>query len=213
MPAYVIRIFKSWGGRDSGLKWVNNYEVFSAAASPADLRTMANAISDAERPFHLTNVDFLGYTVSTWQAEGPGYNPESFVSVPLSGNGSRVMTTGAALDINVAWHVSFKTALGRAGRRFYRGVLMEADVETTGNLSWRLVPGVGLASGGALISAFQTALGPYFSGGANVNKLAIVTNSPTNDPAPAFVREVIGIDTAGVSINKRNHKYFDRAAG
>ena len=210
MPFFTIRIFKSWGARDPERRWTNNYEITSPVASPGALLSEVNTLVAAEKKIHLPQTEFLSATVSTYMAEGPAYDPSSFLTVELQGQGERDIGgifPDLALDSNVCLLMKFPAALGRSGKRFYRGVLSEGDVKMGGNgvFTFSGAPNK-VAPGGADILAFKTQLVDMLAGGASPSKLVLIS------PAiPAGLsRPVVDVLSGSVVINRRNHRYFDR---
>lgn len=206
MPMYTVRVFKAWGSRDSAMRWVNNYEVQSAATTPDGLAATAAAIADAERQLHHQNVQYLQATVSTWTPDSKPYNPLAFTTIPLSSVGAVVNASPQnVLDLNVAFFVKYRTATGRGGKRFYRGCLFEADVETSGNLRWILSTASLFNAGQSIFSAFRTAMLPFLAGGANTDKIVLAGASSTS-----VQRVVTDVVPGGVVVNRHDHRYFDR---
>jgi hypothetical protein len=207
MPIYQVKIFKSWGGRDPDRRWCNNYELDDAGATPADVVPAVNTIVAAEKLIHTVAIGFLSATISTWQPDSVPYDPTSFTTIELSGAGVRAAATGVQLDSNVCFVVRYSAALGRNGRRFYRGVLNEEDVQTGGDGKWSLIPTSTLYQGQANFNAFAAGLATLLGNGTLMPGLKLVGGGE----AP-LVRDVINVISAGVTVNRRNHRYFDRAA-
>jgi hypothetical protein len=214
VPPYIIRVFKSWQVRDVERRWVNTYEVEHTGASPADLIETANDIADAERLIHRDAVQFLSATISTWEPDSKPYNPLAFTTVELTGTGAVLVSTGQPVDSNVCFVVKREATLGRSGRLFYRGCLLESDIETGGDLRVKLTPGTGLAQGGANFGAFVTAMQPMMATTGAPARLILIQNPSTpGEVAEAGpYRYVTSLKSAGVTINRRNHRYFDRAS-
>lgn len=209
MALFVVRIFKSWGGRVADRRWVNNYEIDSGATLLGGLDAVVNDLVAAERIIHVPTVNFLSATISTWAPDSVPYNPDAFRTLELAGVGSRAAPAGDLLDSNVCYMVQFQCSTGRSGRRFYRGVLGEADVQIGGDGRFTLVPASALDNGGATFVAFQGALAPRLSAGAAAEKVVLVHSG---GPSPSVVRGVSALKVSGVIANKRNHRYFDRAS-
>lgn len=208
MPLYTIRIFKSLGTRDPERRWVNNYEVLSDASDVTGIRTIAAAIVTAEKALHLTSVQFLSQTLSSYVIEGPAYDPTSFVTDELSGTGTQADGGADILDSNVCLQMQFNAVLGRQGRRFYRGVLTEADVTVGSSGKFGLVGGNRYATGGSAYTSFRNALLPYFAAAAPATRLVMA--GLFKDATIINVRDVTNVTTGGVVVNRRNHRYFDR---
>jgi hypothetical protein len=206
MPLYTIKIFKSWGVRDPERRWSNTYEIESAATSPDGLGATVTALVAAEKVLHHIAVHFLSATVSTWQAEPGGYNPLTFTTLDQTGTGARTGTQLEVLDSNVCYTVRFMAALGRNGRRFYRGCMLESDVESGGDLRFSIVSTSALVSTGTLFTNFKAAMAPLLAGGASAEKLALVGGNMVG-----VSRSIVNLLPGNVSLNKRNHRYFDKA--
>lgn len=211
MPHIVIRIFKAWNVPDADNQWVNNYEIMDFPSQPAidNVGPLVNALVAAEQAIHLTEVYFTKAVVSTWQPDSKPYDPDTFVTMPLTVNGSR-SHTAAAMERNIAYFVRKTPWSGRNGKFFYRGCLHQGDVQTTGSLKSRLNPASSLAAGGLDWQDYEAALEPYAGGsGLGDPRLALI-----NQVAPGVVlaRPIASLAPAGVVVNRSNHKYFDRAA-
>lgn len=211
MPPITMRVFKSWGAPIEENQWVNNYEFMNyggdISITAPELTELMDVIVAAERAIHLTEVYFTRVTFSTWQADSKPYDPTTFVSFPLSVQGTRTHTS-QAVDRNNVYFVKKVTSSGRYGKFFYRGCLTEADVESGADLRWRLTAGTGLAPGGADFSAYDLAL------------QSVIAPSTPSDPSLALIsqvgliirqRPVLSVSPAGVRVNRSNHRYFDRA--
>lgn len=203
---YTVRIFKSWGARDASRRWVNNYEIEAGTAALTSLGAVANDIAAAEKLIHQTTVQFLSYSVSTWEPDSHPYNPLSFVTGELSGTGA-LAAASQLLDSNVCFLVKYQAATGRSGRRFYRGCLAEQDVEPAGDGSFTVSPGSNFQDAGGAMTSFKNALAPYLAGGTNATKIILAGNS-----ASSIQRIVTAVKSGGVVVNRRNHRYFDRRA-
>lgn len=208
MGDFTIRIIKGWRGRQIERSWSNTYEVMAGTEGPVELETMAQAIVTAEQQLHLTDVQFLEYTISTWEPDSQPYNPETFVTVGLAVAGLRGGGGGItpnALDYNVCMMVHRNAVTGRTGRVYYRGVLSEDDVQMGGD--GRFTFTVPSGATGAPFTAYQAALAPYTGAGLDPLKLALISVSG----ATTYRRPIISWTPGGVVVNKKNHKWFDRA--
>lgn len=208
MSDFIIRIFKAWRGRDISRAWSNTYEIISGADNPTELVAVGDALVAAERIIHLTDVNFLQYTISTWAPDSHPYNPETFVTYTLAVDGQRGNDSGVndnALDYNVCYMIHRNATTGRSGRLFFRGCLMETDVMIQGDGRFA-IEGTGAGEVDTKTQAFKTALAPYITGGTG-NQLALISKSGST----IYRRNVVDIVAGGVVINKKNHRYFDRA--
>jgi hypothetical protein len=212
MPAFTIRIFKSWGARDADRRWVNTYELFSTVhGSPDAMLPTLVAIVDAERHLHLTDVQFLSGTVSTWVPDSQPYDPDAFVTQELVGHGSRgngVPPNPTALDSNVCLQVKRQCTTGRSGKLFYRGCLLEGDVEMGGDGRFTLTAGSTIIAGGADWVAYTTAMAPFLNAAEGADALSLISAVAGGQR----VRPVDALIPRGVTVNRRNHRYFDRGA-
>jgi hypothetical protein len=210
MPNYRIDTFKAWGSRDIERAWSNSYEFVSSQTSPSALIGLGNQLIVAEKKMHLPNVEFLQFRIATHAIEpSPFYDPSAFTTIPVEGIGSRAVTGTDPLDYNVCFVVQRVPASGRAGRLFMRGCLVELDVNSNADGMFRLQTTSTLATGGTVFEGFKTDLAGFIS----------VSGAPVADPGLAMVgtygsttiaRYVTALRNGGVSINKRNHRYFDR---
>lgn len=208
MADFTIRIFKAWRGRDISRAWSNTYEIISGATNPTELVAVGDALVSAERGLHLTDVQFLQYTISTWAPDSHPYNPEAFVTYTLTDAGERGNETGIndnALDYNVCLMVHRNAVTGRSGRLFFRGVLLESDVMIQGDGRFAIE---GETSGQLMdaVDAYKTGVAPYITGGTG-NQLALISTSGST----VYRRNIVDVVMGGVVINKKNHRYFDRA--
>lgn len=210
MALFILRTFKSWGARDANRRWVNTYEFSTTThTSPAAMLPTLVAVVNAEREIHLTDVQFLEGTVSTWVPDSHPYDPDVFVTQELSGHGNRGNSTppnSTALDSNVCLQVKRQCTSGRSGKLFYRGCLLETDVEMGGDGSFTLTAGTGIAPGGTQWVAYTTAMAPFLTAAEGGDALSLISKVGTT----THIRPVDALVPRGVTINRRNHRYFDR---
>ncbi len=136
MAVYQVDIEKSFSpSAGTTVYWTNVYHV--DAASVAAAQTQAANIQAAERPIHLTAVNFTKYRVRLATTPGAA---GSVTTTALLGTRAG---TGTMPLFNV-FRVDFSTATGRPSRKYLRGPLLTGD-----NLS------------GVLGAAAQTVLGTY----------------------------------------------------
>ena len=210
MANLTVKIFKAWNAADERNAWVNNYEILSDDMAPADnqARLLVEELVQAEQELHLTNVYFVKAIVSTWVPEGRAeYDPSTFVSLPLDARGL-CSTTGDALDSNVCFYVRKEVSSGKYGKLFYRGVLVEADVQPGGDLAFTIAPTSTLRQGGTTWTAYYNQISPFLTGGAGNASLGMIGKVKSG---ATFQRPVQDLVPSGVVINRRNHRYFDRA--
>lgn len=215
MPNFIARVYKSWGVQDYERRWVNTYELASdSALAPAMATSILNALAAAESNLYFNNVRFLTATLSTWTPDSDPYNPNSFFTLELSGGGARAGGVDI-LDSNVCLVIKKQADLGRSGRLFYRGALAEGDVEVGGDGRFRIAATSPVAAGGAVMTSYMSAMAPFLSGnvgGADNLTLRLIGQSTTSQGVVVtHDRAVTALKVGGVTINRRNHRYFDRA--
>lgn len=214
MGNFIIRTFKAWNSNEIERAWSNTYEVVTDDESVTALGAMAQVIVDAERILHLPAVNFLQYTVSTWTPDSQPYDPATFFTAGVGTFGSRAPANWAdtALDYNVCFMVHRNAATGRTGRLYYRGVLTEADVKQggSGRFAFETVGDVTQRASGTPFNSYATLLAPFVGSGNSTNKLALISKRNTVQLL-MYVRPVASLTLGGVVINKKNHRYFDRA--
>lgn len=105
--------------------WTNVYYFDSAAVT--NTATFAQAVVDAERAVHLSQV-----TITKWRADDNTLGTDEYVTTPVNLPGLRA---GAPLDtilpLFVTGRVDFAASSGRPSRKYLRGVLQESDVSMT----------------------------------------------------------------------------------
>jgi hypothetical protein len=215
VPSSMFRltIEKSWAARSPDRKWSNVYELTTPTpVAPADLAVSGGPIEHivlAEMALHLDQVAFLQYTLSTWEADSSPYNPDSFVTKELTGNGGRALGTAQPLDERLCLLVTRRVATGKQGRLFYRGVLIETDVIATATLRFKIddaspVSDVGPGSvWNSYMAMMAMPLNP-----ASTARLALI--GIPKGGGSSIERALTGLSVAGVSVDSVNHRYFDR---
>lgn len=209
MADYIIRVFKGWNTTLIERSWSNSYEILGGPASVDLLVPIAEALVIAEKKLHLAQVNFMQYTVSTWVPDSHPYDPATFLTVPFHEIGERGGSAGelTGLDYNVCLVVKRGATTGRSGRLFYRGCLLETDVRMGGDGRFIIDP----ADTGALQAAFtayQAPLATYLGSGETA-KLGLI-GKVKGAPGITTRRPVSALTLGGVTVNKRNHRYFDR---
>lgn len=206
MAAFDVRIYKSFGARNRKAAWVNNYVInHTGDVTSAGWTDVINGIAAAERLLHADQVQYLHATVST-TANEPVYDPKSLRIFELEGAGGRNTTNDPPLDLNITLKAKKRVAYGRSGTMFYRGALLKSDVDINDR-------------GESQISPVTSALNnPVFWANVNIQLNGIpegftwvMMHPSLNDPNPGNieVRNVLGLQMGGVSLNPRDHKYFD----
>lgn len=116
MPLFKLDVEKLF----STEYWTNRY--FLHAADLADAASMAPTIVNGERNFHLTSVTF-----TKWRVSDPFDEGTSFITTPINLAGLRT-GSGDVLALFNTVRVDFPAGFGRPSRKYYRGVLTEADI-------------------------------------------------------------------------------------
>lgn len=230
MPqTYNVKIFKSWGGRNADASWVNNYQyVTDVPLTDSKWIDLINSVSAAEQQLHLTEVNYIHATVSTYNQE-PEYNYANLRTFTLAGTGAKSAVslaggtwpegTSPAADLNYALQMNKNVTLGRTGKMFYRGCLVWPNIIIDGKgkptLSTlganRFGPGdiMNLNQGFMAQAAdFQWVMMP--------DPDKAIVGEPTGENPDGTsddtidVRLVNGLSLGGVVMLKRDHKFFDK---
>lgn len=200
--AFTIRIVK-YHQNNPDRRWANNYEaVGMAAGTEADLLAFGLVLVAFERQLHWSQVLFAQLSISTWQPDSKPYNPEAFISTPLTGAGARDGSGGGLEPLNVCLNVQRVCAFGRFGHIFYRGALGEGEVDAPAGkaiLSNR-------ASNQTQLDTAITASGLSAYLGASAAALQVNLIGKTVGSA----RAVLGLSIGGVSVVPYNHTWFNR---
>ena len=196
---FLMRTFKSFGGRSDTGQFSNTYHIRSdAAIDAAGWADVVNTVIAVERPLALTSTSFMRALITPF-AENPLNQPEHVMrTIELQGTGAREIPAGFhGLDLNVALILKRQLATGRSGRMFLRGGLHEQDVELGSNGRFRLSPTSSLAQP------------------AQVGVVAGMMNLPAAfkhvipNPAGLIVqtsRDVTAFTMGGVTLNRRDHR-------
>ncbi len=199
MPIFLLRVFKSYGGRSDAGQFSNTYHLRSDrpiedAAWAATVATIVNQ----EKTLSLQNVSFMRALLTPF-AENPLNRPEQVMrTFELQGTGGGALPAGVhGLDLNVCLIIKRQLATGRSGRLFYRGALAENDVEMGANGRFMMSPDSHLRS-----NAATDALAQLLNLGADVHHAI-------PNPAGLIVqtsRDVTAFAMGGVTINRRDHR-------
>jgi hypothetical protein len=200
---FVLRTIKSLTTNPDN-KWANSYEaVATETGDNADLISLGLSIVAFERAIHQDVVQFLELLVSTWEADSVPYDPTSFLTLPLTGNGS-VGVVSDLMALNTTLSVARVVTNGRSGHLFYRGVLQEGDVEAPAGKSV-LVDRDGFQD--TLTSAVDAASLDEWMGPSASNNLRLAMISASG----LQVRAVQSLRVQGVSSVPTDHAWFNRS--
>jgi hypothetical protein len=199
---FVLRIMKALTTNPDNV-WANSYEfVATTPGSEAEILTLLNAWVEFERSLHTNAVNMVQATVSTWEADSVPYNPEAFISVPLTGLGTHTIVN-QLVALSQCFSVTRVCATGRFGHLFYRGVLQEGDIEAPAGKSI-------FTSGSAMSLLLNTAIedasvGDYMGSPATAAfQLSMISKDGSQ------VRNVVGLVAQGVSQVPSDHAWFNR---
>lgn len=192
------------------VRWRNTYEAFidsGAEVHPTILTDLADSLLAFERSIHLTGVQFVQTTISTFVEDSKPYDPESFVTIPHPSGTIGGRTVGATdpLDLTAAFYVRRRVPTGRQGKLFYRGVLTESDVNAPAG-TMRLTD---VAAMQALInSASDTSnLDFYFYPGAAGRMMLSMSSNPTG--SAIIHRQIQSFLAAGATRVSNDHRWYD----
>jgi len=208
---WTLKIYKAYGGRTADRLWSNTYDISTEeeVTSPAWL-PLIDVIATREVLLHSTNCHMMRAVLSTLSQENP-QQPETLRVVELQGVGQRGIPGGEIqLPLDIALKVKKTVAYGRSGTLFYRGVLHSGDVEVgAGGIATLKAPMDGNLQNNitGFIAQIDTQLAAL---GANIVMRPVITGQVT--PILDDSRIVQALAPSGVSLNKRNHRYFDKAA-
>lgn len=136
---FIVRIYKRYGS----LFWANNYEVQAARDIPfaqTGIIDLVDRLASLERQLHIPEVVFDRAVVSTYVRDSTPYNPETFTTLPLTGQGQNDLGQGEPVSLEHCLFVRRVTEAGRPGKLLYRGCLTEGGV-TTIDLRAHITPG------------------------------------------------------------------------
>jgi hypothetical protein len=207
---FIIRTRKHWGTNMAAI-WHNTYECHAIGAGTlSDLQTLAGAILEFEVAMHYNLVKIDAVTVSTWEPDSHPYNPASFWSQQLTNITGGRTPAGDVLHREACVWLSRNPVLGRLGKLFLRGCLVEGEVAA---LSGTLT----LSNPSTLQTILAAAMNDsdlvnYFVGGSSTKlRLAMINQVQTdNEALITFVRDIGPFSISGAIDVKFNHKYFDR---
>jgi hypothetical protein len=199
---FIIRISKYIGGVPDR-KWTNSYELAAVASGgETDLLDAATKLVEFEANITYQVVTFDRVLVSTWIPDSVPYNPSAFIASTLTQEGILSMSGSQLEPINMCLDVRRNCTHGRFGHLFYRGALVETMVESpSGRAS--------LASRSTVQGVIDTAISTSHADdliGSTATPLKLVMINKTGSE----MRDVIGLQAAGVSIVPFDHTWFNR---
>jgi hypothetical protein len=213
MSLHLLKIYKSWGGRDDRSQWSNNYAINIADPPPASgFQDIALAFARMEAIFALTPVNFMRAVISTYVRE-PVYTPETLRVIELSGAGGRNIPAGAtALDLNLSCKFKKNLAYGRSGFMYYRGCLDTSMVSMGAGGRQTMVEGTQVVFNNLAATNAMNEINPALTAAAA--EWVVPPSNYIGVPGQVVMenmRIVNGFKFGGITLLKRDHKYFDRA--
>jgi hypothetical protein len=196
---YLLRVFKSYGGRSDAGQFSNTYHLRSdRPIEDAAWQPTVNTIVNQEKTLSLQNVSFMRALLTPF-AENLLNKPEHVMrTFELQGTGGGALPAGVhGHDLNVCLIIKRQLATGRSGRLFLRGAVAENDTELGANGRYMLSPDSHLRSNAANDALFQ-----LLALGADVHHCI-------PNPAGLIVqtsRDVTAFAMGGVTINRRDHR-------
>jgi len=199
---FVFRVVKYLSTNPDN-KWANSYEFrANATGTESDLLTAGEKLVDFEVAFHRTNVIFDRILISTWEADSVPYDPSTFISSTLTAIGTAAIS-GDMMALNTCMSVARIAASGRFGHLFYRGVLLEEDVEAPAGRSVLVDRAAQQANIDAALSS--SGLGDYIDPfGDTAVQMAMINKDGTQ------VRKITQLRVQGVSSVPLDHAWFNR---
>jgi hypothetical protein len=184
--------------------WVNSYEFRANAAGFAGaFAALGEALVTFESTIHTSSVRFDRYTVSTWAPDSVPYDPEAFLSVPLSRIGL-IETPETELEpLGMAYRVNRVPVTGRFGNLFYRGCLTEDQVTSPAGIPIIADP---VIQNSNLQEAITDSLLDQYLGPAAEGDFTMVMIDFTG----VQIRVVNALIAGGVSLIKQDHQWFNR---
>jgi len=201
---FIARVFKNHVNNPDN-EWVNTYEFKANEAGTIGVVTaLCEQLVNFEIAVHSEAVNFVRITFSTWAPDSVPYDPLAFFSTTTTGIGART-TTGDLIGLNNCLAVSRVPVSGRFGHMFYRGVLVEGDIEApAGRTILSDKPGIqtivddALTSSGLNDSIGVLSEGPW--------QMVMINADGTN------VRSVRELLVQGVSALPMDHAWFNRTS-
>jgi hypothetical protein len=184
-------------------KWANNYEVKASEASDtATLIATGVKLADFEKHIHLDVVKFDRLRISTWEPDSTPYDPTTFISLPLSGAGLVSSSGQNPLALNVCLNIGRVPSYGRFGFLYYRGALLEFDVDSpAGKFKLTNPTQIDTRVSDAID---DTAIDGLLAGGGDPFTLVMVRDDP------ATARDVTLLSPRGVVVVPFDHAWFNR---
>jgi len=217
---YNVRVFKSLVSQPT-VRWANSYEIESGAAplESGDIVQLSDELVAAEKLLHLTTVKFDRVVTSTWVSDSVPYNPDNLKTLEYAEAGSVSIGADEREALDTVLFVKRLADFGRSGKLFYRGCLLDNQVDTnSGELS---LTSAATTSLNARIVAFKAAIVTtlplmVMAGKSLINK--VYKETPAGQVQEVeyvrqtnpHIRPVTNFVLGGVRRVQLGHKYFDK---
>lgn len=184
-------------------KWVNSYEFIATNdGGEAGLLSLGTALVGYEQLIHLEVVVFDALLISTWTPDSVPYDPTAFISSPLTGVGDRALGVVDMLGLSNCLDVRRFAATGRYGHLFYRGCLLETDVEAPAGKTLLVDrPGTQTRVDDAITTS---GLDDYIGPSSALLAMSMINASGTQE------RNLISLNVGQVAQVKQDHRWFNR---
>jgi hypothetical protein len=183
--------------------WVNRYEaVAKISGNEGDLLSFMDTVVVFEQQLHSAAVFFSQESVATWEADSVPYDPTSFISIPLSSVGVRVVALELE-NLQTCLSVRRVCSNGRFGHLFYRGCLYEDEVSSPSGKSILTAPATVQTRIDTAIDVSEMAvyLGLTAPGAFQIS---MINKDGTQ------VRPVVGFTQGGVALVPNDHAWYNR---
>lgn len=195
---YTLRTYKKLKTSPLAV-WSNFYEFVGMAESEeSTIDELLDKMLSYERSFHLDSVEFDRFVFSTWVEDGEPYDPESFVTKPMVGDGARTHPTNIPEPLTTTLFIRRQTGFGQNGKILYRRCVYREEKTSPS--------GTPALSGSEVQTAFN--LGKEFieqelglAAGAVYRLCMFATGQP--------MRTVNNLIVAGLRNTQFNNRYFD----
>lgn len=205
---FTISITKSLQANPA-VRWRNTYEArFETGSTPAqdDLLGLADALLHYEQDLHLPGVTFVQTVISTYAQDSDPYDPLAFQTIPHPGGliGQRAAGGTDPLDLTAAFYVRRQVATGRQGKLFYRGVLVEGDVNSPAGTMRLTNPAIMQTLVDDAVT--NNGLGDYMYPAAEGGLMLVMAGS-------GVARQILQLQAAGATRVSNDHRWYNVGGG
>jgi len=199
---FVFRFIKHYSTNPSR-QWSNTYEALAETSGAlGDLLVLGSALELFEKTMHNTATVFDRMVISTWSPDSKPYDPDTFYTAALTGNGTRD-TIGELEPITACLSIARQPSSGRLGHIFLRGVLSQNDTSAPAGIT--VLNDLDAMDTELQAAITSSGLDGYLGLGAEgALALCMVNKSGTN------TRLVMSLAAAGVVQLPVDHAWFNR---